>query len=409
MRASRQVTAAIVIFFLASLTAAADRRRAVGLQPSHSVIAVGQEYRVAATPDSPWLESVAVAVGPSSGIVLWTEDGPKAGEASIRFARIAADGRPIDTTGKPLLETGHYQRHVAIDAFRDLFVAASCDTTAGKQQIVAILLDANGHTMTPAPAIVADNIATVQPIVGVTCADAGCLVSWGGNGSDGQVSIGTVNAQLLSATTSANNSVLLLAPKGIGSGIGTDNANFATAYAEPATYGQSGAFVARFISPAGATSEVDLLQSSNNQIGSTWMAWDGRQWLVLMLDLTTSGQLAQEFRFMRIDSSGHPLGAPAPALLDSAGVPLLCPWVPDVFLYDLQNRRAVWDGRNFLAFTQHAIVRVGTDGRIVDRVATDDYFPRSYALSVFSAKNGRTIVAYSRDTAVAIRAIEDLP
>jgi len=399
MRISKQITAAIIIFFLASLSVAAERGRAVH---PRSGIFVGQEYRIPAAPDSPWLESVAVAIGPSSGVVLWTE------QSSIRYARIAADGHPIDTAGKLLLNTGHPQQHVAIDAFKDQFIAAWGEVSAGKQQIVLALLDTDGHSIFRAPAVIADNIGTSQPIVGVTCMDAGCLVSWGGNGNDGSVSISAVNAQFVSATSSAGNAALLLSPKGVGNAIGTDNLKFATTYAEAGVYGQSGSLVAKFISPNGTTSEVDVMPSGDIEIGSTWMAWDGSEWFVLMVDLTTTGGLAREFRFMRLDAAGRVLGNAA-TVLESGSVPPLCPWSPDVFLYDPQNRRAVWDGRNFLAFTQHTLTRVGSDGRTAGSVATDDFFPRGYALSVSSAKNGRTLAAYSRDTAVAIRAIDDVP
>ena len=112
---------------------------------------------------------------------------------------------------------------------------------------------------------------------------------------------------------------------------------------------------------------------------------------------------------MRVDQTGHAAGNPTTTLLESAGVPLLCPSVPDLFLYDPQTRRVVWDGTNFVAITQHAIIPIGTDGRIFDRIATDGYFPRSYRVAVSSSGNGRTIAAYSRDTAVAIRAIEEVP
>ena len=401
MRGLKPVSAVIIILFVASFAAAADRGRAV--RPVHSGILVGPESRITASPDSPWLESVAVAVGPSSGIVLWTQ------QSSILFARIAADGHPLDNGGRQLVKTANSQQHVAIDAFRNYFVAAWCEAVGSKLQIVAILLDGDGRTLSAQPFVVADSVTTPQPVVDVTCMDAGCLIAWGGNSSNDGVYIASVNAQFVSATTAPRTSAVLLAPKGIGIGVGTDNVSFATAYAEQATYGQSGAFVAKSISPAGASSEVDLMSSSEQQIGSTWMAWDGSQWFILMLDLGTTGGLVQEFRFMRVDAVGRPIGNAVPALLDSVGVPPLCPWSPDVFLYDPQNRRAVWDGRNFLALTQHAIVRVSPDGAIGDRVANDEYFPRGYALSVSTARNGRTIVAYSRDSAVAIRAIDDIP
>lgn len=407
MRVGKHITAALILFLVASLVSAADRSRAVRPALPRTTLAVGQEYRIPATPDSPWLESVAVAIGPSSGIVLWTEDGPGTGEAIIRFARLATDGRPRDNAGRPLFENGHVQAHVAIDAFKDHFVAAWCDIAGGNTQILATLLDSEGRASVPV--IVADNIGSYAPDVNVTCNNAGCLVSWAGSGSYGQLSIGSVNAQVFSTSASATHSVISLAPKGIGIGIGTDNLNFCTAYAEPIAYGRSGALVAKIIAANGTTNEMDVLPSTANEVGSTWMAWDGRQWLLLMLDLTTSGQLAQEFRFMRIDVAGRPLGDSAPTLVESGGVPLLCPFVPDLFLYDPQNRRVVWDGTHFLILTQHAIIPVATDGVVGARVSTDDYFPRSYALSVSSTGNGRTIVAYSRDTAVAIRAIEEVP
>ena len=151
------------------------------------------------------------------------------------------------------------------------------------------------------------------------------------------------------------------------------------------------------------------MSSSQNQIGSTWMAWGGTEWFILMLDLTASGELAQEFRFMRIDAAGQPVGPATGTLLESAGVPPLCPFAPDVFLYDPQNRRVVWDGTNFLVVTPRAVIPVTTDGRVLERVATADYFPRGYALSVSSSGGGRTVAAYSRDTAVAIRAITEIP
>jgi len=399
--------AAILMLTLAPLAAAAgDRGRAVRPAPARGSIVVGQEYRIPATPDSPWLESVAVAVGPSSGIVLWTEGGSK---ATIRFARLATDGHPLDAAGRLLLENGHYQRHVAIDAFKDQFVAAWCDVTAEKKQIVAIRLDGSGRALDSVPVVVADSIGNSEPEVGVTCSNAGCLVTWGGDGSYGKFSIGAVSAQVLSSSGRAAGTPFLVAPKGIGNGIGTDSLNFCTAYAEEVAYGQSGPLVAKFISANGIATEMPLLSSSQNQIGTTWMAWNGAQWFILLLDLTTSGELAQEFRFMRVDGAGHALGGPTATLLESAGVPLLCPWVPDLFLYDPQSRRVVWDGTNFLVFTQRAIIPVGTDGRVAARIATDGYFPRSYATSVSSAGNGRTIVAYSRDSAVAIRAIDEVP
>jgi hypothetical protein len=140
------------------------------------------------------------------------------------------------------------------------------------------------------------------------------------------------------------------------------------------------------------------------------MAWSGAQWLVLWMDLTTSGELAQEVRFLRVDGAGHPMGgSSSPTLIESAAVPLLCPFVPDLFLYDPQNRRVVWDGTSFLVFTQHAIVGVGTDGQLFGRIASENYFPRGYATAVATSGHGRTTVAYSRDSAVAIRVIDDIP
>ena len=126
----------IGLFVLVPLAEGADRTRAVRLPSPHKSLVVQQEYRIPAMPDSPWLESIAVAMGPSSGIVLWTEDGPKVGEATIRIVRLGTDGHPLDTAGALLLENGHYQRHVAIDAFKDQFVAAWCDVAADKKQIL---------------------------------------------------------------------------------------------------------------------------------------------------------------------------------------------------------------------------------------------------------------------------------
>src|SRR5207302_6310290 len=96
--------------------AGAERSRAVRFPPVQRHVAVGQEYRIAAMPDSPWLESVAVAVGPSSGIVLRTEGGPKP-PCAARRRRTSTRRRP-----RAALRERHYQRHVAIDAFKDQFV-----------------------------------------------------------------------------------------------------------------------------------------------------------------------------------------------------------------------------------------------------------------------------------------------
>lgn len=392
--------AIVLVLFVPLAALGAERSRAVRFPPMQGHPAVGPEARIAATPDSPWLESVAVAMGPSSGIVLWTEG------AAIRFARLAGDGHPLDGAGALLLKNGHDQRHVAVDAFKDQFVAAWCDIASDKKQIVAVHVNAGGRVLDPAPIVVADGIGSSEPEVGVTCGDAGCLVTWAGDGRYGNLPIGTVSAQLLSGARAAG-APLLLAPKGIGNGLGTDRLNFGTAYAEPQTYGQSGALVAKFVAADGTATETRLLPSSQTQIGTTWMAWNGVHWFVLMLDLTTAGELAQEFRFLRVDAAGRIAGSAAATLLESGSVPLLCPWSPDLFLYDPQSRRVVWDGTNFLVFTQHAIVPVGADGRVGARVAADDYFPRGYATSVSSPGNGRTVVAYSRDSAVAIRVIEE--
>jgi hypothetical protein len=375
----------------------------------HTSVAVGQEYRIPAKPDSAWLETIAVAMGSSSGIVLWTEDGPKAGEATIRFARLGSDGHPLDAAGALLLENGHNQRHIAVDAYGDQFVAAWCDVTVDTKNIVAIRLDRSGHAFDAIPTVIAENIGNSEPEVGVTCNDGGCVVTWSDNGGYGSLPIGAVSAKVFSVGGKSASSVLQLVPKGIGNGVGTDRLNFSTAYAEPVTYGQSGAFVMKSILADGTSAETELLESSPNQIGSTWMAWSGSQWVILMLDLTTTGELAQEFRFMRVDRTGHATGNAVSTLLESAGVPLLCPWIPDLFLYDPQARRVVWDGTNFLAFTPRAIIPVGADGRILDRIATDGYFPRSYRLAISSSGNGRTIAAYSRDSAIAIRAIAETP
>src|SRR5437867_8165121 len=187
MRRLKHVPLAIGLFLFASLAAGADRTRAVRLPPPHKSLVVEQEYRIPATPDSAWLESIAVAMGPSSGIVLWTQDGPRVGEATIRIVRLATDGRPLDTAGALLIENGHYQRHVAIDAFKDQFVAAWCDVAADKKQIVAIRLDASGHALDSVPIVVADSIGNSEPEVGVTCGNAGCLVTWAGDGSYGKL------------------------------------------------------------------------------------------------------------------------------------------------------------------------------------------------------------------------------
>ncbi len=88
---------------------------------------------------------------------------------------------------------------------------------------------------------------------------------------------------------------------------------------------------------------------------------------------------------------------------------MLPPTFPVRFLYDPQNRRVVWDGKIFLVFTQHNITPVTSDGVVGTRLAADDYFARSYALSISSSGGGRTLVAYSRDNAVAVRVIEYVP
>ena len=96
-------------------------------------------------------------------------------------------------------------------------------------------------------------------------------VAWAGDSSYGVLPIGAVSAKIFSLSGSAGN-FLQLAPKGIGNGVGADHLHFATAYAEPIAYGQSGAFVAKSISADGSATEVQLLASSPNQIGSSWMA-----------------------------------------------------------------------------------------------------------------------------------------
>src|SRR5262249_4195021 len=242
----KQITAAIVMILAPLAAAGSDRGRPVRFPPSQASLSVGQEYRIPAWPDSPWLESVAVAMGPSSGIVLWTESGPKAGEATVRFARLAPDGQPLDAAGRLLLENGHYQRHVAIDAFKDQFVAAWCDVTSEKKQIVAVRLDGSGRALDSAPLVVADSVGSTEPDVGVTCSNAGCLVTWGGDGTYARFSIGEARGRVFSSAANAAGARLMLAPKGIGNGIGTDNLSFGTAYAESVAYGKSGALVARF-------------------------------------------------------------------------------------------------------------------------------------------------------------------
>src|SRR5438477_5489796 len=111
------IVAPILISLCAPVAiAAGGRQRAVRGTPA---LVVGTEYRIPSKPDNPWLESVAVASGSSGGLVVWTESGPRDRESTVRFARLAADGHPIDATGQPLFENGHYQRHVAIDALND--------------------------------------------------------------------------------------------------------------------------------------------------------------------------------------------------------------------------------------------------------------------------------------------------
>ncbi|HEX3578464.1 MAG TPA: hypothetical protein VHY33_07860, partial [Thermoanaerobaculia bacterium] len=256
----RPIAIAAVLFVLAPIAAAGSaRNRAVGTVPSHGTIAVGPEYRIPANPDSPWLESVAVAAGPTSGIVVWTEDGPKSGEATIRFARLASDGHPLDAAGRLLIENGHYQRHVAIDAFGDQFVAAWCDVSDTTKKIVAMRLDASGRAIDAVPVVVADVASTSEPQVNVTCSNAGCFVTWGGNGSYGSFSVGVVTgAPIFSRSSRAAGAPLQLTPKGIGNGIGTDALNFCTAYAEEVAYGKSSALVAKVISADGSANEIPL-------------------------------------------------------------------------------------------------------------------------------------------------------
>ncbi len=351
-----------------------------------------------------------MAAGTSSGLVVWTETGPRDQESTVRFARLGADGHPIDTAGRPLLENGHYQRHVAIDALNDLFVVAWCDITSAKKQVVALRVDASGHALDLLPLVIADVAGSSEPELGVTCGKADCLVTWGGDVHDGGFSIGAVSAVRVSpGGTEVAGPPLQLIDKGLGNGIGTNPLHYCMVYAEQQTYGQSGALVAKLLAPNGTTTELPLPSSQPVQFGSAWVAWSGSEWLVLLLDLTTSGGLSQEVRFMRVDASGQPVGDPSATLLESAGVPLLCPQVPDLFLYDPQNRRVVWDGQNFLIFTQHGIRRVTADGTIGQPIPADDYFPRSYATAISSAGGGRTVVAYSRDDAVAVRVIEEVP
>ena len=136
----QQAAALLIVLALVPMALSA-RTRSIRKAPALGSLVVGAEYRIPAHPDSPWLESVAAAAGSSSGMVVWTESGPGDQESTVRFARLGTDGHPIDPTGRPLLENGHYQRHVAIDAFNDRFVVAWCDI-ADKNQIVALRLDA---------------------------------------------------------------------------------------------------------------------------------------------------------------------------------------------------------------------------------------------------------------------------
>ena len=399
--------AIIIIMWTPVAIAGGGRQRAVRRT---AALVVGTEYRIPAKPDSPWLESVAVAAGASSGIVVWTESGPRDQESTVRFARLAADGHPIDAAGRPLFENGHYQRHVAIDAFNDQFVVAWCDITAQKNQIVALRLDAGGRALDSVPLVIADNVGNSEPEVGVTCGNADCLVTWGGDVRDGALSIGAVNGVRVYPSAVRSASVpLQLVDKGLGNGIGTNQLNYCMVYAEHQAYGQSGALVAKLLSGNGMITELSLTSPQQVEIGTTWVAWNGAEWFILLLDLTTSGGLSQEVRFMRVDGAGKPVGDANAILLESAGVPLLCPQVPDLFLYDPQNRRVVWDEKNFVIFTQHSITLVTRNGLVGTRLAADDYFPRSYATSISSSGGGRTLVAYSRDNAVAVRAIEDIP
>jgi hypothetical protein len=353
---------------------------------------------------------VAVAAGQSAAIVVWTESGPKDQESTVRFARLAADGHPLDTAGQPLFENGHYQRHVAIDAFNNQFLVSWCDITTAKKQIVALRLDAAGRALDASPLVIADDVGESEPEIGVTCGTTDCLVTWGGDGRGSAFSIGTVKGLQVSPSAVRTGSVPMpLVDKGLGNGIGTNQLHYCMVYAEQQAYGQSGALVAKFLAGNGEITEQPLTSSLQVEFGTSWVAWNGSEWLILLLDLTTGGGLSQEVRFMRIDADGKSVGASDPILLESASVPLLCPFVPDLFLYDPQNRRVVWDGKNFLVFTQHNIMPVTRDGVVGPRLPADDYFPRSYALSISSSGGGRTLVAYSRDNAVAVRAIDYVP
>jgi hypothetical protein len=399
---------AILLILCAPVAIAGSGRQRAVRTPA---LVVGTEYRIPAKPDNPWLESVAVASGASGGLVVWTESGPRNGESTVRFARIAADGHPIDATGQPLFENGHYQRHVAIDALNDQFLVTWCDITPAKNQIVALRLDAAGRALDSAPFVIADNVGTREPAVGVTCRNADCLVTWGGDVRDGSaLSIGAVTGvQIYPNATQTTGVPLSLSQKGLANGIGTDRLNYCMVYAEQQVYGQSGALVAKLVGGNGTTTELSLPSSQQVQFGTTWVAWNGSQWFILLLDLTTSGGLSQEVRFMRVDGAGKAIGNGDAILLESSTVPLLCPQVPDLFLYDPQNRRVVWDGNNFLVFTQHGISRVTKDGVVGSQLNPDNYFPRSYTISIASSGKGRTLVAYSRDNAVAVRVIDDAP
>src|SRR5439155_21663700 len=63
MRRVKQLPLVIGLLVLAPLAEGADRTRAVRLPSPHKSLVVEQEYRIPATPDSPWLESIAVAMG----------------------------------------------------------------------------------------------------------------------------------------------------------------------------------------------------------------------------------------------------------------------------------------------------------------------------------------------------------
>jgi hypothetical protein len=406
-----QAAAMMIVIALAPVVlAGGTRARAFRKTPAPGTLVVGAEYRIPAHPDSPWLESVAAAAGASSGMVVWTESGPGDQESTLRFARLGTDGHPIDTSGRPLLENGHDQRHVAIDAINDRFVVAWCDITSDKNQIVALRLDAGGQGLDRAPLVIAGNLGNNEPEVGVTCGNTDCLVTWGGDGRNGAFAIGAVNGVRLSPFDGRLfGSPLQLMEKGLGNGIGTNQLNYCMVYAEQLAYGQSGALVAKLLTADGLTTELPLDSLNRFEVGTAWAAWNGTEWFILMLDLTTSGELAQEVRLMRVDGSGHSVGDPGATLLESAAVPLLCPRVPDLFLYDPQNRRVVWDGKNFLIFTQHSITRVTGDGLFGPQLSADDYFPRGYATSISSSGGGRTLVAYSRDDAVAVRLVQDVP